>query len=160
MGIVESKDSQLIESKSENNLREKVVHRKTFFLNLNELTNKNIVERGIATGLIQNWESAKDVAKKLWKYDSTLWEFMSNIVEQNTKLKRWNRNNEYMTWKDPYNKEKKNPKYYLQMMSDYIIRKINSQEGKEWNQEWTETIKTLFWITQDTKEALLNVFRE
>jgi hypothetical protein len=85
---------------------------------------------------------------------------MSNIVEQNTKLKRWNRNNEYMTWKDPYNKEKKNPKYYLQMMSDYIIRKINSQEGKEWNQEWTETIKTLFWITQDTKEALLNVFRE
>ncbi len=135
------------------------VAKKAFFLNLKELTNQHIVERWIATGLIKDGESAKDVAKKLAKYNSKLGEFMENVVEQNTSRKRGGtKKNAYMTGKHPYTGEMiKNPNEYLKIMSDYIINQVNSWDQKEWHQEWTEIVKTLFGIKQETGRALMEV---
>lgn len=141
--------------------KEKPTHkrmkRKAFFLNLKDLSNKNIVERAQATGLIQSGESAKEVADKLNKYNPKLGEFMKNIVEQNTKRKRgWTKKNAYMTGKHPYTGRMiKNPNEYLKVMSDYIINEVNSWDDREWHHERTEKIKTLFWIQTDTQEALM-----
>lgn len=137
----------------------KTITKKAFFLNAKELTNKHLVERWIATGLIKDGESAKIIAKKLVKYDPKLGEFMENIIEQNTSRKRgWAKKNAYITGKNPYTGEViKNPNEYLKVMSKYIISRVNSKDQKEWHQEWTETIKTLFWIQQETKNALAGV---
>lgn len=138
----------------------KVITKKAFFLNLEELSNKEIVEKWLATGLIKDWESAKDVADKLSKYDPILGELMTNIIEQNEKQKRGGKKkNPYMTGKNPItNEDIRNPRDYLEIMSDYIIKKINSEDGKEWHQERQETIKSLFWIKQDTQRALIELF--
>jgi len=116
---------------------EKIIQRKEFFLNLDELTNQHIVERWIATGLIKKWESAKDVAKNLAKYDPKLGEFIAKIVEQNTHRKKGGtKRNAYMTGKNPYTwKMINNPNEYLQVVSDYILRWVHSWEKKEWYQE-------------------------
>lgn len=145
--------------KPEKEQTHKTVKKNAFFINLKDLSNKQIVERWLATGLITDGESAMDVADKLSKYDPKLSEFMKKVVEQNIKRKRWGgKKNPYMTWKDPITDEMvTNPKEYLEKISDYIMRKVNSPDKKEWYNERTEVIETFFWVTEKTKVALVNL---
>lgn len=132
------------------------VRKKVFFLNLDELSNQNIVERWIATGLIQNWQPASDVAEKLKSYDPILGDFMAKVIEQNTKRKRWwTKNNAYMTGKDPKTGEYiKNANEYLKVMSDYIIGKANSGDWREWHDEWLEIV---MWSKGDQEITKLEI---
>lgn len=132
------------------------VKKKVFFLNLDELSNQNIVERWIATGLIQNWQPASNVAEKLKSYDPILGDFMAKVIEQNTKRKRWwTKNNAYMTGKDPKTGEYiKNANEYLKVMSDYIIGKANSGDWREWHDEWLEIV---MWSKGDQEITKLEI---
>jgi len=111
---------------------------------INILSNKELVKYGIKKWLIDEGESAKDLALVFSEYNKDLWDFAMKLVEYNIHSKRWKWGKNFSaTWTvDGIRYD--NPREYLKKIKENI-----SDATSEF-----KIFKTMFWIKEQTQSAI------